>query len=65
VIETTAMGAAFLAGLAVGYWDSIDQIEQIWQTDRVFEPSMSSDEVGERRSRWQDALQRAGGWEKS
>ncbi len=65
VIETTAMGAAFLAGLAVGYWDSIGQIEQIWQTDRVFEPSMSSDEVGERRSRWQDALQRSGGWEKT
>ena len=63
VIETTAMGAAFLAGLAVGYWDNIGQIEQIWQTDRVFEPSMSSAEVGERRSRWRDALQRAGGWE--
>ena len=63
VIETTAMGAAFLAGLAVGYWDNIGQIEQVWQTDRVFEPSMSSAEVGERRSRWRDALQRAGGWE--
>jgi glycerol kinase len=65
VIETTAMGAAFLAGLAVGYWDNIGQIEQIWQTDRVFEPSMSSEEVDERRSRWRDALQRAGGWEKA
>lgn len=65
VIETTAMGAAFLAGLAVGYWDNMDQIEQIWQTDRVFEPSMSRDEIAERRSRWRDALGRAGGWEKS
>ena len=63
VIETTAMGAAFLAGLAVGYWDNIGQIEQIWQTDRVFEPSMSPEEVGQRRSRWQDALKRAGGWD--
>lgn len=39
VVETTAMGAAYLAGLAVGYWSSIDEIRKQWQVDRVFEPS--------------------------
>ncbi len=63
VIETTALGAAFLAGLAVGYWDDTKEIEKIWQTDRVFEPAMSSEEVAMHRSRWVKALSRAGGWE--
>lgn len=63
VIETTALGAAFLAGLAVGYWNSTEEIAGIWQTDRVFEPSMSMDEVAHRRGRWKDALGRAGDWE--
>lgn len=63
VIETTALGAAFLAGLAVGYWDDAKEIEKIWQTDRVFEPAMSLDEVAVHRSRWAKALTRAAGWE--
>ncbi|MDE0862337.1 MAG: glycerol kinase GlpK [Rubripirellula sp.] len=63
VIETTALGAAFLAGLAVGFWNSTTEIASVWQTDRVFEPSMSADEVTYRRGRWQDALGRAGNWE--
>jgi glycerol kinase len=63
VIETTALGAAFLAGLAVGFWNSTTEIASVWQTDRVFEPSMSVDEVTYRRGRWQDALGRAGNWE--
>lgn len=63
VIETTALGAAFLAGLAVDFWSSTEEIAGIWQTDRVFEPSMSVDEVTYRRGRWQDALGRAGDWE--
>jgi glycerol kinase len=63
VIETTALGAAFLAGLAVGFWTSTKDIAGVWQTDRVFEPNMSIEEVTHRRSRWQDALGRAGQWE--
>lgn len=63
VIETTALGAAFLAGLAVGYWQDTQEIEKIWQTDRVFEPVMSNQEVAHHRSRWSKALARAGGWE--
>lgn len=63
VIETTALGAAFLAGLAVGFWTDTGEISGIWQTDRVFEPMMSLDEVNQRRNRWNDALGRAGHWE--
>ena len=37
-VETTAMGAAYLAGLAVGYWDSMDDIKRNWAIDRVIEP---------------------------
>jgi glycerol kinase len=63
VIETTAMGAALVAGLAVGFWDDVNEIEKIWQTDRVFEPSMGADEVAERRGRWNEALARSRSWE--
>lgn len=63
VIETTALGAAYLAGLAVGFWQDIKDIQSIWQTDRVFEPAMSLDEVARRRGRWREALERAGHWE--
>lgn len=65
VIETTALGAAFLAGLAVGFWEDHREIEKVWQTDRVFEPRMSTSEVAARRARWSDALSRAGHWEQS
>ena len=40
-IETTAMGAAYMAGLAVGFWDSVEEIQKIWQEDQVFTPEMS------------------------
>ncbi len=63
IIETTALGAAFLAGLAVGFWADTAEIEQHWQVDRVFEPAMSADEVETRRARWNDALDRSRNWE--
>jgi glycerol kinase len=59
VIETTALGAAFLAGLAVGFWDDVEQISKIWQTDRVFEPMMTLDRVQALRAQWQQALSRS------
>lgn len=58
IVETTAMGAAYLAGLAVGYWSSIDEIRKQWQIDRVFEPSMEEAKVIEARSGWEDAVKR-------
>lgn len=63
VIETTALGAAYLAGLAVGYWSSPDEIESLWQAERVFEPIMSADEAAQRRERWAKALERSRDWE--
>jgi glycerol kinase len=59
VIETTALGAAFLAGLAVGFWDDVEQISKIWQTDRVFEPMMTLDRVQALHAQWQQALSRS------
>lgn len=64
VIETTALGAAYLAGLSSGFWNSLDEIAGIWKAERVFEPNMSRDEAATRRSRWSEALQRARNWEK-
>jgi glycerol kinase len=63
VIETTALGAAYLAGLAVGFWKSRSEVEQAWQCDRRFTPQMSADEAAHRRSRWAEALNRARAWE--
>ncbi len=62
IIETTALGAAFLAGLAVGFWDGTDEIERIWQTERVFEPRLDKGQAAARRARWAQALDRAREW---
>jgi glycerol kinase len=63
VVETTALGAAYLAGLAVGYWKDRNELRTAWQTDRTFTPQKSADEVAHRRSRWAEALNRARDWE--
>jgi glycerol kinase len=63
VTETTALGAAYLAGLAVGFWKSPVEIEGQWQVARRFEPVMSADRANALRKRWQDALGRSKAWE--
>jgi glycerol kinase len=63
VIETTALGAAYLAGLATGFWKDRAELARAWQVDRTFEPRMSADEAAHRRSRWNEALRRAREWE--
>jgi glycerol kinase len=63
VIETTALGAAYLAGLATGFWKDRGQVEAAWQCDRRFTPQMSKEEAAHRRSRWAEALSRARDWE--
>ena len=65
VTETTALGAAYLAGLAVGYWDSIEQIAKQWKAERTFEPSISTDERESKLARWKEAVERARGWVKA
>ena len=64
VTETTALGAAYLAGLAVGYWKDLRSIAKQWKVEKVFEPKMSHAQVDELRSRWNAALTRAKDWER-
>ena len=62
VTETTALGAAYLAGLAVGFWDSLDEISAHWRMERRFEPVMGSDERNERLRLWRRAVERSRSW---
>ena len=62
VTETTALGAAYLAGLAVGFWDSTESLARNWKVDKRFEPAMPATQVQARRAEWQAALGRAKGW---
>ena len=62
VTETTALGAAYLAGLAVGFWDSTDALARHWQVDRRFEPSIPSSAAAARRAEWHEALNRSKSW---
>ena len=62
VLETTALGAAYLAGLAVGFWESAATLEAHWQKDRTFEPAMSRDVAEERMMQWQKAVAKSRGW---
>lgn len=61
-VETTAMGAAYLAGLAVGYWKSKDDIKENWTTDCIFIPQISDCERDERLRGWKKAVSCASGW---
>jgi len=63
VTETTALGAAYLAGLAVGYWKSTDEVSGQWRVDRKFEPQMPRSKVDALRQRWSAAVGRSKAWE--
>ncbi|HVS27862.1 MAG TPA: glycerol kinase GlpK [Burkholderiales bacterium] len=62
ILETTALGAAYLAGLAVDYWKNQQEIASQWQVERSFEPKMSRDEAQQLLAGWQKALGHARGW---
>ncbi len=63
LVETTALGAAFLAGLGTGVWDSTDQLRETWQLDRRFEPDASRREQADAdHARWLRAVERSKGW---
>jgi glycerol kinase len=64
VLETTALGAAYLAGLTVDLWKSRDELASHWKAERRFEPRMSTSERQERMSRWREAVTRARSWAK-
>ncbi len=63
VTETTALGAAYLAGLAVGFWKDREEVKSQWKIERTFNPQLSEDEARHRKSRWSMALQRSLDWE--
>lgn len=58
ITETTALGAAYLAGLAVGFWKDIDEVKTQWQVERVFEPTHDSEEIQQAKKGWEDAIKR-------
>ena len=58
VTETTALGAAYLAGLAIGYWGSIDELRRQWQVDRSFTPQTDRESVKRELEGWHDAVRR-------
>jgi glycerol kinase len=60
VLETTGLGAAFLAGLGTGVWDSTDELRATWALDRRFEPAAERDEAA--YERWRSAVERSKGW---
>ena len=62
VKETTALGAAYLAGLAVGYWESREEIARNWAADRRFLPAMDAGRRDELFAGWRRAVARAAGW---
>ncbi len=62
ITETTALGAACLAGLAVGVWQDPQEVADLWRVDRVFEPAVSDDQRQARRARWAQAVARTRGW---
>jgi glycerol kinase len=63
VHETTALGAAYLAGLAVGFWKDTNEIQHQWKMDREFKPSMEATKVAAAKKGWNKAVSKAKGWE--
>jgi glycerol kinase len=63
ITETTALGAAYLAGLATGFWKNSAEISAQWQIERLFEPRLSPDRAAALRVRWSSALERTKNWE--
>ena len=63
-VETTAMGAAYLAGLAVGYWNSLEDVKKNWAVDRSFQPQIAPEERSNRLRGWKKAVARTIGWAK-
>ena len=63
-VETTAMGAAYLAGLAVGYWSGKEDVVKNWRISKIFDPKMPEDERNEKLSGWDKAVKYSFGWAK-
>jgi glycerol kinase len=64
VQETTALGAAYLAGLAAGVWGSLDDLTRYWHLDAEFTPSVAADIADAKHRQWRRAVERSRGWER-
>jgi glycerol kinase len=64
IIETTALGAAYLAGLAVGYWESVDDLQGYWQADQKYTSTMHSEERQQHLKGWTRAVRAVLAWSK-
>ena len=62
VAETTALGAAYAAGLAVGFWDDLEELRGNWQVDRTWQPQMTEGRREELYAGWLKAVERSFGW---
>jgi glycerol kinase len=62
VTETTALGAACLAGLGVGFWKNTQELEELWQREKTFQPAMDAAEAARLKREWRKAVSRAKGW---
>ena len=62
LVETTALGAAFLAGLGAGVWSSTDELRETWQLDRTFSPEADRATADAAHARWSEAVRRSSGW---
>ena len=63
LVETTALGAAYMAGLAVGFWKDFDEIERVREVDRIFVPSIDNDTREASLKGWHKAVERSKDWE--
>ncbi|MCI8485344.1 MAG: glycerol kinase GlpK [Lachnospiraceae bacterium] len=62
ITETTCLGGVYMAGLAAGYWDSIDQVAEFWRVEKSFEPTITDTQRQDQIAMWKKAIERAGGW---
>jgi glycerol kinase len=60
--ETTALGAAFAAGLGVGYWSSLDEVKQVYVSGKTWGPAMTAEERARQMGNWKKAVTRSMGW---
>jgi glycerol kinase len=64
ITETTALGAAYLSGLAVGFWNDLEELQSYWEPEKVFQPAMSDSQRTTHKMYWNKAIQAALAWTK-
>jgi glycerol kinase len=62
IVETTALGAAYLAGLAVGFWKDVEELRSMWQVDKIFTPNIKEAQRAQSIKGWQRAIKATNNW---